>query len=132
LAAQPDLARLMAIERAEVLQGEKPAFFLYRDERLQRWRKMLTKLQREHLVRQLDPDVISAALAIMAYGIAVAHEFVGAGSPAARAQGLTDILFNGIQARATPSRNAVRRVGTRAMLERAPRPARPRHRWTPR
>jgi AcrR family transcriptional regulator len=99
LGRRPHLVELLVIERAEARQARaKPVFFLYRERQLPRWRAVLRKLRAEGRIRDLDPDLVGAAVAALAYGAALSHPFMAGGRLLkTHAGALADIVFEGMR-----------------------------------
>jgi AcrR family transcriptional regulator len=98
-AAHPDLIELMVIERAEFPERGASTYFKHRERGLVPWRRLLTRLMKEKVIRTMDPDALIACISNLLYGALMTYLLGGRRVGLAEQTGtILDILFHGILA----------------------------------
>ena len=95
--AEPRLAELVILERAEFRDRKKPTYFQHREVNVERWRLLYARLMDEKRVRRMPIDRITDVISNLVYGTMFTNHFAGQKkSSAAQARDILDIVFHGI------------------------------------
>jgi len=93
----PEIIELIVLERAELKGHGKPTYFVHREQYLDPWRKRLLRLMASGEIRRMNVDTIISIIGMMMYGALVTHPYMNSkGALAANAQGVMDVVLNGI------------------------------------
>ncbi|HEV8111852.1 MAG TPA: TetR/AcrR family transcriptional regulator [Planctomycetota bacterium] len=95
--AEPQLAELVILERAEFRDRKKPTYFQHREVNVERWRLLYARLMDEKRVRRMPIDRITDVISNLVYGTMFTNHFAGrTKSFDEQATDILDIVFHGI------------------------------------
>lgn len=93
----PHLVELLIQERAEFRDREKPSYFVYREQNIDRWFDAFRRLIREEIARDLNVDAMFDTLSSMLYGTMFTNFFNGrVKSCETQARQILDVFLNGV------------------------------------
>lgn len=93
----PEVVELIIQERAEFKDRKKPTYFVYRDARIDRWRRLFEELMKAGQVRRVPVDRILDVAGDLLYGTIFTNHFAGRRKPLQDQAGeILDIVFYGI------------------------------------
>ncbi len=106
--AEPRLAELVILERAEFRDRKKSTYFEHREANVERWRALYARLMDEKRVRRMPIDRITDVISNLVYGTMFTNHFAGrTKSFEEQATDILDVVFHGILEPAkVPRRNA--------------------------
>jgi AcrR family transcriptional regulator len=97
--AEPRLAELLILERAEFRDRKKPTYFEHREVNIERWRSLYARLMIEGRVRRMPIDRITDVVSNLVYGTMFTNHFAGrVKTYEEQAADILDIVFHGILA----------------------------------
>jgi AcrR family transcriptional regulator len=101
--AEPRLAELLILERAEFRDRKKPTYFEHREANIHRWRSLYRRLMEEGRVRRMPIDRITDVVSNLVYGTMFTNHFAGrTKSFEEQAADILDVLFHGILSAGPP------------------------------
>ena len=108
--AEPRLAELVILERAEFRDRKKSTYFEHREVNVGRWRALYARLMDEKRVRRMPIDRITDVISNLVYGTMFTNHFAGrTKSFEEQAADILDVVFHGILTRPKASRRSPKR-----------------------
>lgn len=96
-ADHPRYVELLIQERAQFKDRKKPTYFEHRDADAERWHELFRGLIAEGRVRNVPVEQMTGVISDLLYGTMFTNYFTGQHRPPeAQAQGILDIVFQGI------------------------------------
>lgn len=109
----PENVELLIQERAEFRDRKKPTYFAYREANAEEWREIYRTLIREGRIRNIPVDRIRDVLGDLIYGTMFTNHIAGRNkSLIEQADGIIDLVFDGLLTPAERAQRAARRPET--------------------
>lgn len=106
----PEYVELLIQERAEFRDRITPTYFVYRQANEERWRELYRMLIREGRIRGIPADRITDVLGDLIYGTMFTNHIANRNASLAdQADGIIDLIFNGILTPAEQARQGASR-----------------------